>query len=702
MVNAVYKSETCKTFAAGEYPVLHEVPKWFNLPKGYQLILYEHENFKGRAAILSAHDGDASFLVEETACKNPRSMRVVSNVAVVPGPQRDALALEDALHVTGWLQDAMSLSNKRVDWMVNDKFGCFVHWGIYAIAAGVWEGKTVGYAEHLQRAMKLPLAAYKAHFIDRFNPVNFDAEEWIKLVTDAGMKYFVITAKHHDGFAMNHSDVYPYDIRMTPFKRDPIAELKDACDKFNIPFGLYYSHAFDWEHPDAPGNDWEYSNGGGDLGLFEGEKGLWFDQHPELVPRTAKYYVDTKCIPQILELLQKYKPAILWFDTPHKLPLSENLRILRAIREADPNVIVNGRLARNQAFLTMGDYANTGDRAAEVFPTPGVWETIPTTNESYGYARADKSHKPPEHFIELLIKTASRGGNVLMNLGPTELGAIDDVDKRILKEIGHWLKLNGESIYGTSRSPLPVQTFGETTVKGNTLFLHLLKPQAGSVTLAGLISPIAKAWVLTDKAQKPLSTKKLNYYDTEIALPEALPGFTVIAVLFEGALYHGGDRLISINHPEYLRVFDASHIPSALSRGDGKRHRDFVYGFENTEQPIIWKVRVNKKTGYKLSVHYSLSDKGCASEYSIAVGDFKHVRAVSPKCPVGSAWSANAPFAEDFYVEIDGAQDIVFRPEAINNGFVRLHGISLEPKDSALQETVYVEADTTDTGDIDN
>ena len=687
------------TYPPGAYPSLQTQPTTLSLPKGFQVVFYAEENFRGKSVVLSAHGGETTFTVSQTLCPSPRSMRIMSGVSVTAGHVRDANALAEALQPQGWLQHAMSQSTDRMEWMIHDKFGCFVHWGVYAIAAGMWNGKTVGYAEHLQRFMEIPLTEYKTHFIDKFNPVDFDAEAWIKLVVEAGMKYFVITAKHHDGFAMNHSNAYPYDMRMTPFQRDPIAELKAACDKYGLPFGLYYSHAFDWEHPDAPGNDWEYANGGGGLELFEGNRGRWYDQHPELVPRTAQYYVDTKCIPQILELLAQYKPAIIWFDTPHKLPFSENLRILQAIRAADPHVIVNGRLARNQDFLTMGDYANTGDRAAELFQTPGVWETIPTTNDSYGYSQVDKGHKPPEHFIELLIKTAARGGNVLMNLGPTAQGTIDPTDVHILKAIGAWLKTNGESIYGTTRSPLPVQTFGETTLKGQTLYLHMLTPQEGDITLAGMVSPIKKAWLLSDPTQQPLATQKLTYYDTQITLPHDLPAHSVVAVTFEGELYHGGDRLISTTHPEYLRVFDANYMPTHLSRGDGKKHRDFVTGFTSTEDAVVWKVRVPHKTAYQLTLHYSSSQEGCNSVYRMAVGNFQHVRPVSPQCPVSGEWAMLPPFAETFYVEISGAQSIVFRPDVLDNGFVRLHGVTLTPLENPLQDDVHIEEDTTDTGD---
>jgi len=697
MIDVIYEKCGSMSYALGEVPVLPDVPVSISLPTGYQVIIYENENFRGNSVVLDAHDAPKDFDISGTVCARPLSMRVMSNIEVLPGHKRDALAVEDALHGSGWLQKSILQTPERIKWMVDAKFGCFVHWGVYAIAGGEWNGRTIGYSEHIQRAAQITMDDYKKHFIDQFNPVDFNADEWIKLVKDAGMKYFVITAKHHDGFAMNHSDVCNYNISMTPFDRDPIAELSQACRRYGIPFGMYYSHAFDWGHPDAPGNDWEYTNGGGDKHLFEGEKGLWFDQHPELVPRTIKYYVDKKSIPQILELIKKYKPALLWFDTPHKLPTSENLRILKAIREADPTIVVNGRLVNNSDFPSFADYVNTADKAAEIFPTPGVWETIPTTNESYGYSKIDKTHKPPEHFIELLVKAIARGGNVLMNVGPTEYGTIDDIDKDILLSIGSWLSANGESIYGTSRSPMPVQTFGETTLKGNKLYLHFFKPQENAIILAGMINPVSRAYVLTDNTKTPLATKRLNYYDTQIDLPHNLPAYTVVAVEFEGELLTDGRRLVNGTTPEYLRAFDATHISAELSHGDGKRWREYVEGFTNAEQQVVWQVRVHKKTAYKLAVHYSTSEK-CSGTYSIYANGVKHTKAISPDCPISPLWYPNEPFTEEFNIELDGTKDIVFRPEVVDGIFLRLHGISLIPEDKEFNEAINIGKDTTDVG----
>jgi hypothetical protein len=183
-----------------------------------------------------------------------------------------------------------------MDWYTEARFGCFIHWGVYSLAGGEWDGKPVyGYAEHLMRVRRIPLPEYTERLVEPFNPVEFDADEWMRHASDAGMRYFIITAKHHDGFAMYFSDAYPYDMRMTDFKRDPMKELRIAAQKYNIKFGFYYSHAFDWEHPDAPGNDWDYNNPGGDK-LLHGRD--WWLNYPQFLPHAEKY-VSEKSIPQI-------------------------------------------------------------------------------------------------------------------------------------------------------------------------------------------------------------------------------------------------------------------------------------------------------------------------------------------------------------------------------------------------------------------
>ncbi|MEI6137965.1 MAG: alpha-L-fucosidase [Mariniphaga sp.] len=548
--------------------------------------------------------------------QNPLSKKVQSGDEQgleIPGNIKllqDKEAIREAYK--SWWTESMKTHDERIAWFKEARFGCFIHWGVSSPAGNEWKGTGgLGYSEHLMRARKIPLTEYKEKLVATFNPVNFNAEEWIKAAKDAGMRYFIITAKHHDGFAMYPSEAYPYDIRLTQFKRDPMRELRDAATKYGIKFGFYYSHAFDWEHPDAPGNDWDYENPGGDK-LLHGAN--WWENYPEFLPNAEKY-VNEKSIPQIKELIRNYHPDILWFDTPHKLPLYLNLKILKAIREADPNLPVNGRLAKMQN-LNFGDYINTGDRAAFLRSTPGIWEVIPTTNESYGYNKYDKNYKTPKHFVRLLASAAAKGGNVLLNVGPMGNGKWDETDTNILKNIGNWMKTNGESIYGTDRSPLSIQSWGEVTQKGNILYLHVFQwPEDGKLVIGGLNAKLGKAVLMAVQEKKSLKCAPLNNRDLVIFLPKIAPDSlnSVIKLSFSGSMETDSVRLLSSRQANVLLVFDAILHGDGFNYGDGKPNSEFVSNWKNMDQSLTWNFRLNEPAEFLVTLKYNtgkMDDKG--------------------------------------------------------------------------------------------
>lgn len=597
-----------------------------------------------------------------------------------------------------WMQDRCH-KEERLGWWREAKLGCFIHWGVYAVAGGVWNGKNSGYSEHIQRAMTITQKEYREKFIDCFTAEKFDAEKWVSLAKAAGMKYLAVTAKHHDGLAMYPSEVCSYDIRLTPFgqKHDPIGELAGECRRQGIKFGVYYSHAFDWGDRIAPGNDWEYENGGGDKGLYEGERGTWFQQHPELVPAVVEGYVTKKAIPQILELIKLYHPDLLWFDTPHKLPFSENMRIMRAIREADPHVVVNGRLIEHPDYPLLGDYKNTADRPAEFYPTAGDWEAIPTTNESYGYNSEDKSHKPASFFIPLIAKAAARGGNLMLNMGPMADGQTDPVDERIFREIGNWMEKNGESIYGTERTPLTVQTFGQTTVKGQTLYLHVLeRPADGRIIVSGMQNVILRAHVLgqAEGVGEKLTVKRLNMWDTLVLLPDEVENSPdiVIAAEFQGKLTADNRRLIAEKGVTGLHVFDASFLSDTLSFGDGKRGRDYVTDFTPAQGYVLWNIRVSHTGTYRLRVRYT-TRKNQAGSYRISCGEDRGQFTV--KQDAGECF-------DELLVRVEhpgkNAVVAVSMEEAAAGGFC-LYGVDMEPVKTDDAKMHVIIEDKTDTGE---
>jgi alpha-L-fucosidase len=514
---------------------------------------------------------------------------------------QDSLAVSEAL--AGWWKASQETLEERMSWYNEAKFGCFIHWGVYSAAGGEWNGKIVhGYAEHLMRSQKIPLAEYRERLVKPFYPAAFDADEWMRHVRDAGMRYFIITAKHHDGFAMFPSDAHPYDIRLTAFPRDPMKELREAARKYDVRFGFYYSHAFDWEHPDAPGNDWDYNHPGGDR-LLHGAN--WWMNCPEFLPHAEKY-VTEKSIPQIQELIRNYQPDILWFDTPGKLPLYENIRILKAIREMAPDIVINGRLVRF-GKLNFGDYVNTGDRAAYFFPVDRkYWEAIPTTNESYGYSKHDHSHKPSSHFIRLLASATAKGGNILMNVGPTGDGKWDTTDVKIFEEVGAWLKINGDAIYGNVKTGVPVQNWGVTTRKDDRLYLHIYRyPKTGRLVVGGLSADVAEAYLAANR--QTVKCEKLGNEDMLVRLPAVCPdtvNTVVVLQLKNGDYTTGSYRLLEPGEKNILLTFDAL-LSKGLSTGDGKKYRNYIHNWTDHRQSVTWNVRLRQPASYRMSLEYN-------------------------------------------------------------------------------------------------
>ena len=510
-----------------------------------------------------------------------------------------------------WERDAKATRDQRLGWWREAKFGCFIHWNDASLLGSEWKGKHYGgYAEHIQRMAKIPCEEYRREVAGKFNPTKFDADQWVQLIKKAGMRYVIITAKHHDGFAVYDSDVSDFSIvKMSPYGRDPMADLKSACDKHGLKFGFYYSHAFDWGEPNGPGNDWDYQNPGGDRHLHGGRN--WYDAHPEMVPRIRKY-VDGKSLPQVLELIKKFDPDIFWFDTPHKLPPEENLRILKAVRTAKPSLVVNSRIVQGYDGWPghFGDYASTGDRAVDFRSRDGDWETIPTTNESYGYSKSDHSHKTPEFLVRVMAKAAARGGNMLLNIGPKGDGEIDAPDVEILTGIGKWMDVNEVSIRGTDRTTLPVQAWGESTRKKNTFYLHVFNwPSDGTLELGGFLGTINKAWLLSDKNQTPLSHERTDEMTVQFRVSNDAPDLasSVIVVEVDDAENVDSNRPILITTDNMLRAFDGIAVGGRFRYGDGKASRNGASAWTRDGQAMTWPVYLSEPGKFKVIAEYKPS-----------------------------------------------------------------------------------------------
>jgi alpha-L-fucosidase len=551
------------------------------------------------------------------------SIGLGSGVANLPGAESFNVPLSDSPEAAWW-RESMKTRDERLTWWREARFGMFVHWGVYSSLGNEYQGrKGGGYAEHIQRVLKIPIPEYRRNVAGIFNPTNFNADEWIRTAKAAGMGYFVITSKHHDGFAMWPTKVNDYNVMdATPWHHDPMADLRAACKKYGVKFGFYYSHAFDWGNENAPGNDWDYQNPGGDK-LIGGRN--WWLTMPEFLPKARKY-VDEKSIPQLQELVRLYDPDIFWFDTPSKLPDSENVRIMKAVRAASARVVINGRIVRG-----WGDYASTADRPAEFPPHDGDWEGIPTTNESYGWNQFDDSHKSPAHFIQLLAKAAARGGNILMNVGPMGDGRMDPKDVAILKRLADWWIVNGESIRGTTRTPLPVQAWGESTRKGNTLYLHVFNwPANGELVVGGLKSNVKRARLLAERTiQQPPALKagRENSLDVKISGLPAIPpgeGDFVIVLECDGAIQTDTGRLLQPGFAnDTLRVFDADLHGSGLKFGPGKVRDAHVTGWTKADDYIAWPVRLNRDAMFEVLVTYDAEPDSAGNTFELMAGKQK-------------------------------------------------------------------------------
>ncbi len=419
-------------------------------------------------------------------------------------------------------QTPVSEQDQRMEWWREARFGLFIHWGLYAQPAGEWKGEEIpGISEWIMARAEIPVKEYE-QLAATFNPVKYDAEEWVRLAKEAGMKYIVITSKHHDGFAMFHSKASKYNIvDATPFGRDPLKELAEACEKYGMRLGFYYSQAQDWHEP-----------GGTYWNIEQGEP-HW---DPDLVRDSLMNYIEGKAVPQVKEILENYGGLdILWWDTPRGMT-EEAALALQEVADQYPDMLTNNRLYRPWP----GDFSTPEQHV----PPTGLdydWEVCMTMNTSWGYKRMDHNWKSSETLIRMLVDIASKGGNLLLNVGPTEEGLIPEPSVERLQAIGKWMDINGESIYGTTASPFFKLTWGRCTQRvekdGTTLYLHVFDwPGDHLLRVPSMEARVDEVFLLSDKEQK----LDFNFEggDLLITLPETMPDpvNTVVVVKIRGDL----------------------------------------------------------------------------------------------------------------------------------------------------------------------
>lgn len=396
--------------------------------------------------------------------------------------------------LVGASSSAQQVNNDALADYDQRKFGMFIHWGIYSVAGGEYQGKTIrGISEWLQHRLKIPVDDY-AGLAKGFTASQYNAEDWAQLAKNAGMQYMVITAKHHDGFAMYDTKISDYNVvKQTPYAKDPMLALANAARRRDINFGFYYSQDQDWADPDARGNDWDY----------DADK------------RQPQRYVNAKALPQIDELLTGYGDLdLIWFDTPGLLSKQQASSLRDRVKQLQPQAVVNSRIGHG-----LGDFEQTGDNAIPLQVLANKkWEVPATINHSWGYKKDDNHWRKPKDLIAKLVDIVSKGGNYLLNIGPTGEGVVPEPSRKVLMDIGRWMKVNGQAIYATAACPFYYHNVNwRCTTKGNKLYLHLLRQTTDTFQLQGLNSQV--------KAARLLGVGKVSYQQSgqhlEIKLPKA-------------------------------------------------------------------------------------------------------------------------------------------------------------------------------------
>jgi len=499
----------------------------------------------------------------------------------------------------------------RMAWWRQARFGMFIHWGVYAVPAGTYDGKQIkGIGEWIMLRGKIPVAEYK-EYAKQFNPVKYDPDSWVRLAKEAGMKYIVITSKHHDGFALFDSKVTDWNIvDATPYGKDLLKPLAEACRKHGIKLGFYYSQAQDWNHPGGAA-----------------ARGIKWDPAQE---GSMDEYIQKIAAPQVKEILTNYGDiAVLWWDTPHDMN-EERADALQPLISLQPGIITNNRLG--------GGYDGDCSTPEQHIPATGLdsdWEACMTMNKTWGFKSYDHDWKSTETLIRNLVDIASKGGNYLLNVGPTAEGEIPQPSIERLKAIGAWMKVNGESIYETTASPFRKLSWGRCTKKtfinGATLYLHIFDwPVDGKLVLKGLKNEVQQAYLLADlgklKTTKDdtgvtveLPSKPLDAIDTVVVLKVAgaLDVEMVLPMQNDKGTVKLSAELADIHNRGY-----GTH--AKLERKNGKQN---IGSWTDNRSWIEWTFEIKQSGSFEVIA--DLSTEAAETKFEVAVGSSKLLAAVA-------------------------------------------------------------------------
>ena len=541
----------------------------------------------------------------------------------------------------------------RMKWWREARFGMFIHWGVYSVPAGIYDGKPIGgIGEWIMHQGRIPTARYQ-QYAKQFNPVKYDADAWVRTAKEAGMKYIVITSKHHDGFAMFDSAASNWNIvKASPFGRDPLKELAAACQKHGIRLGFYYSQAQDWNNPGgaAAGGHWDPAQDG---------------DMTEYLKRVA--------VPQVREILTKYgKVSCLWWDTPVDMT-KERADLLLPLLKLQPGIIYNNRLG--------GGYRGDTETPEQYIPATGFpgrdWETCMTMNDTWGFKSTDHNWKPSEMLIRNLVDIASKGGNYLLNVGPTSLGEIPAPSVERLKAVGEWMKKNGKAIYATSASPFKRLPWGRCTktVSGSTttLYLHVFDwPADGRLLVPGLKANSVSAQLLVGGAKLPLRAADEGVV---VSVPAKAPDAVSSTVVLQIKGKWSVEQPVLTQRPDGSLILSPGEatLHGTEIQTEGENDKQNVGYWTNPQDWIEWRFKAVRPGKYALSAEIA-----SPASPSITVGfEGQTLTVVAPQ--TGSYTAYREVSLGTITIESAGGKSLTVR--AVANGWqpLNLRAIKVQP-----------------------
>jgi alpha-L-fucosidase len=550
----------------------------------------------------------------------------------------------------------------RMAWWRGARFGMFIHWGIYSVPAGTYDGKKIGgIGEWIMNSGEIPVSVY-ADYAKQFNPVKFDADQWVAVAKSAGMKYIVMTAKHHDGFCMFHTGVDDYNVYDgTPFHRDVIGEMSAAAERHDMKFGCYYSQCQDWHHP------------GGEAIKRNGRQTEHWDPAQD---GSFDDYLKNVSVPQVKEILTNYHPAVLWWDTPTAAMTPERAALFTPLLALDPGIIVNNRLG--------GGVQGDTETPEQYIPATGFkgrdWETCMTMNDTWGYKSYDHDWKSTQTLLRNLIDIASKGGNYLLNVGPNSLGQIPAPSIQRLLEIGAWMRVNGESIYDTTASPFRIQPWGRCTKRINddgttTLYLHVFDwPAAGRFTVP-VRNTVVKSYLLIEP-QVEFATAADADEGQIISLTGKAPdaNATVVVMQIQGTPDVVPQPIKQTADGTLNLPLEYADLTGGVNYADRRRNVPSNLSWKKADGQASWLVKIDTPGTYNVMVGYIGTSSTPAT---LTLGD----QEVSMTATLGKTDSTSRPStlsAGQITLNTPGVQTITVKVDP-GDGAVSLMGLTLSP-----------------------